>query len=238
MNIAIIGYGRMGKEIEQIALNRGHKVLLKIDEDNVSTVNKDDFKNVDVAIEFTVPESAFSNINLCYKYNIPVVSGTTGWLNKFDIIIDKCKKENQTFFYASNYSIGVNLFFKLNENLAKLMNNFSDYNVEVEETHHTEKVDTPSGTAITIADSLIQNIARKNKWIEENENSTNSIAVKSYREGNVFGNHKIIYESEFDKIMIEHDAKSRKGFALGAVLAAEFIANKKGYYTMNDLLKF
>lgn len=238
MNLAIIGYGRMGKEIEQIALDRGHKVLLKIDESNVSSVNKDNFKNIDVAIEFTVPESAFSNINLCFKYDIPVVSGTTGWLNKFDIILDKCKKENQTFFYASNYSIGVNLFFKLNRDLAKMMNKFLDYNVKVEETHHTKKVDAPSGTAITITEGLIENIERKNKWEEEKENSDDSIAVKSFREGNVPGNHKIIYESEFDEIMIEHDAKSRKGFALGAVLAAEFIADKKGYYTMNDLLKF
>ncbi|NOQ27738.1 MAG: 4-hydroxy-tetrahydrodipicolinate reductase [Bacteroidales bacterium] len=238
MNLAIIGYGKMGKEIEQIALDRGHKVLLKIDESNVSSVNKDDFKNIDVAIEFTVPGSAFSNINLCFKYDIPVVSGTTGWLNQFDIILEKCKTENQTFFYASNYSIGVNLFFKLNRNLAKMMNNFPDYSVKVEETHHTKKVDAPSGTAITITEGLIENIERKNKWEEENENSDDSIAVKSFREGNVPGNHKIIYESEFDKIMIEHDAKSRKGFALGAVLAAEFIADKKGYYTMNDLLKF
>ena len=238
MNLAIIGYGRMGKEIEQIALDRGHKVILKIDESNVSSVNKDDFKNIDVAIEFTVPESAFSNIDLCFKYDIPVVSGTTGWLNQFDIILDKCKNENQTFFYASNYSIGVNLFFKLNRDLAKMMNKFPDYNVKVEETHHTKKVDAPSGTAITITEGLIENIERKNKWEEEKENSDNSIAVKSFREGNVPGNHKIIYESEFDEIMIEHDAKSRKGFALGAVLAAEFIADKKGYYTMNDLLKF
>lgn len=238
MNLAIIGYGRMGKEIEQMALDRGHKVILRIDESNVSSVNKDDFKNVDVAIEFTVPESAFKNIDLCFKYDTPVVSGTTGWLNQFDIILEKCKTENQTFFYASNYSIGVNLFFKLNRNLAKMMNNFPDYNVKVEETHHTKKVDAPSGTAITITEALIENIERKNKWEEENENSDDSIAVKSFREGNVPGNHKIIYESEFDNIMIEHDAKSRKGFALGAVLAAEFIADKKGYYTMNDLLKF
>lgn len=237
MNLAIIGYGRMGKEIEQIALDRGHKVLLKIDESNVSSISKDDFKNIDVAIEFTVPESAFSNINLCFKYDIPVVSGTTGWLNQFDIILEKCKNENQSFFYASNYSIGVNLFFKLNRDLAKLMNNFPNYNPIVEETHHTKKLDAPSGTAITIAEGLIENIQCKNKWEKEKENSDDTIAVKSFREGNVPGNHKVIYESEYDKIMIEHDAKSRKGFALGAILAAEFIAGKKGYYTMNDLLK-
>jgi 4-hydroxy-tetrahydrodipicolinate reductase len=238
MNLAIIGYGRMGKEIEQIALGRGHKVLLKIDESNLDSINENSFRNIDVAIEFTIPESAFSNIELCFKYNIPIVSGTTGWLDRFDEVLEKCNNENQTFFYASNYSIGVNLFFKLNKDLAKLMNKFPDYNVKVEETHHTKKLDAPSGTAITIIEGLLENIVRKNSWEEEKESSENNIAVKSFREGTVPGNHKVFYESEFDTIMIEHDAKSRKGFALGAVLAAEFIADKKGYYTMNDLLKF
>jgi len=230
MNIAIIGYGRMGKEIEQIALNRGHKVLLKIDETNVNSVGSADFKNINVAIEFTIPKSAFSNIELCFKHNIPVVSGTTGWLKKFKKVLERCKKENQTFFYASNYSIGVNLFFKLNKELAKMMNKFSDYNVKVEETHHTKKLDAPSGTAITLTEGLLENIDCKSKWESGIENSEDSISVP--------GNHKVIYDSEFDEIKIEHDAKSRKGFALGAVLAAEFISDKKGYYTMNDLLKF
>lgn len=237
MNIAIIGYGKMGKEIEKLAQERNHNVVLRVDENNIKSLTKDDFSNVDVAIEFSVPESAFSNINLCFDNNIPVVSGTTGWLEKFDDVLERCKNENKTFFYASNYSIGVNLFFKLNKHLAKMMNNFTDYNVRVEETHHTQKLDAPSGTAITLAEGLIENIERKNNWEKEQENSDNTIAVKSFREGNVPGNHKIIYDSSFDKITIEHDAKSRKGFALGAILAAEFIISKKGYYSMDDLLK-
>ncbi len=237
MNIAIIGYGKMGKEIEKFAQERNHNVVLRIDENNIKSLTKDDFSNVDVAIEFSVPESAFSNINLCFDNNIPVVSGTTGWLEKFDDVLERCKNENNTFFYASNYSIGVNLFFKLNQHLAKMMNNFTDYNVRVEETHHTQKLDAPSGTAITLAEGLIENIERKNNWEKEQGNSDNAIAVKSFREGNVPGNHKVIYDSSFDRIMIEHDAKSRKGFALGAILAAEFIISKKGYYSMDDLLK-
>ncbi len=238
MNIAIIGYGKMGKEIEKIALERNHQVGLVIDENNVNNITQEDFKNIDVAIDFSIPESAFKNINLCFDYNVPIVSGTTGWLDKFDDVIARCKKESKTFFYASNYSIGVNLFFKLNEQLAKLMNKFSNYNVEVEETHHTKKVDAPSGTAITLAEGLIDNLDRKEAWQKESASSEKAISVKSYREGNVPGNHKITYESGFDKIMIEHNAKSRIGFALGAVMAAEFIADKKGYFTMDNMLKF
>ncbi len=237
MNIAIIGYGKMGKEIEKLAQDRNHNVVLRVDENNIKSLTKDDFGNVDVAIEFSVPESAFYNINLCFDNDIPVVSGTTGWLEKFDDVIERCKNENRTFFYASNYSIGVNLFFELNKHLAKMMNNFTDYNVRVEETHHTQKLDAPSGTAITLAEGLIENIERNNNWEKENTGSNDSIAVKSFREGNVPGNHKVIYDSSFDRIMIEHDAKSRKGFALGAILAAEFLISKKGYYSMDDLLK-
>ena len=237
MNLAIIGYGKMGKEIEQVALDRGHQVFLKIDMNNIDQISAEDFKNIDVAVEFSNPQSAFSNINLCFDHNIPVVSGTTGWLDKFDNVIARCKKENKTFFYASNYSIGVNLFFKLNSNLAKIMNKFTDYDVKVEETHHTQKLDAPSGTAITLTEEIIKNIERKNKWEKEIAGSNDSIAVKSYREGIVPGNHKITYESSFDKVIIEHDAKSRKGFALGAVLAAEHIAGKTGYYTMDDMLE-
>ncbi|MFC2103875.1 4-hydroxy-tetrahydrodipicolinate reductase, partial [Bacteroidota bacterium] len=201
------------------------------------SVSKDDFNNVDVAIEFSVPQSVFYNINLCFDNNIPVVCGTTGWLDKFEQVIERCENENKAFFYASNYSIGVNLFFKLNKHLAKMMNAFPDYNIRVEETHHTQKLDAPSGTAITLTKDLIENIERKNKWENEIPSSNDSICIKSYREGSVPGNHKVIYESDFDKITIENDAKSRKGFALGAVLAAEYLVNKKGYHTMDDLLK-
>lgn len=238
MNIAIIGYGKMGKEIESLAQSRGHKIVLRIDKNNIDSINSDDFKNVDAAIEFSRPEGAYSNIMLCFENNVPVVSGTTGWLEKLDEVIKKCEQENKTFFYASNFSLGVNLFFRLNKHLAQIMNMFPDYDVKIEETHHTQKLDAPSGTAITLAEGIIENIDRKMKWEKENVLSNESIAIQSFREGNVPGNHKIIYESDFDKIMIEHDAKSRKGFALGAVLAAEYIVNKKGYFTMNDLLEF
>jgi len=226
----------MGKEIEKLALERNHNVILRVDESNMNSLKFDDFKNVDVAIEFSTPDSAFNNINSCLDNNIPVVSGTTGWLDKFDEIINRCEKEDKTFFYASNYSVGVNILFKLNNYLAKVMDSFPAYNVEIEETHHTQKLDAPSGTAITLAEGIINNNKRVNNWEKEKSSSEDSIAIKSYREGSVPGNHKILYESSFDKIMIEHDAKSRKGFALGAVLAAEFIKGKKGYFTMNDLL--
>ncbi|MBU8893123.1 MAG: 4-hydroxy-tetrahydrodipicolinate reductase [Bacteroidales bacterium] len=238
MNIAIFGYGKMGREIEKLALDRKHEVVLRIDENNISSISKNDFKKVDVVIEFSTPESAFSNINLCFDNNMPVVSGTTGWIGKIDEIINRCKTENKTFFYASNFSLGVNLFFKLNKYLAKLTNNFSDYNVKIEETHHSQKLDAPSGTAITIAEGIIENMDRKNNWEKEKSDSKNTIPIKSFREGTMPGNHKVIYDSLFDKISIEHDSKSRKAFALGAVLAAEFIVDKKGYFTMDDLLKF
>ncbi|MCG8409726.1 MAG: 4-hydroxy-tetrahydrodipicolinate reductase [Bacteroidales bacterium] len=237
MNIAIVGYGKMGKEIEQIALSRGHKILLKVDKTNQDTLTDEDFKDIDVAIEFSIPEKAYTNINKCLNYNIPVVCGTTGWLDKKDSIIERCKTDNKTFFYASNYSLGVNLFFKLNENLAKIMDQFSEYKIALEETHHTQKLDAPSGTAITLAQGIIDNNKSIKSWEQECKTNEDSLPIKSFREGNVSGNHKIFYESEFDKITIEHDAKNRKGFALGAVLAAEFIKGKTGYFTMNDLLK-
>jgi len=236
MNIAIFGYGKMGKEIEKLAEEKGHSVILRIDENNTNSINDKDFQNIDVAIEFSSPESAFKNINLCLDNNIPVVSGTTGWLDRFDEVISRCKTENKTFFYASNYSLGVNIIFKLNNYLAHIMDNFPAYNVEIEETHHIQKLDAPSGTAITLAEGIIANNKRVNNWEKEESASKDSIPIKSIREGSVPGNHKIIYLSSFDTIMIEHDAKSRKGFALGAVLAAEFIIGKKGYFTMNDLL--
>lgn len=236
MNIAIFGYGRMGKEIEKLALERSHNVILRIDENNIKSINKDNFKEVDVVVEFSTPENAFNNINLCLDNNVPVVSGTTGWLKDIDKIIERCNSENKTFFYASNYSLGVNILFKLNNYLAQIMDNFPAYSVKIEETHHTQKIDAPSGTAITLAEGIIANNERVNNWDKEETDSKDSIPIKSIREGSVPGNHKIIYESSFDKIMVEHDAKSRKGFALGAVLAAEFIIGKKGYFTMNDLL--
>ncbi|HKL07127.1 MAG TPA: 4-hydroxy-tetrahydrodipicolinate reductase [Bacteroidales bacterium] len=237
MKIAIIGYGRMGKEIEKLALQRGHEIIFKIDQNNWEEIESDKFNQVDVAIEFTHPESAYQNILHCFKSAIPVVSGTTGWMDDMGKVIEKCNKEGKTFFYASNFSLGVNLFFKVNEYLARLMNNYPDYNISVEETHHTKKLDAPSGTAISIANGIIKNMRRVNKWEKESTKENDVIPVKSYRTGNVPGNHQVIYESEFDKITLEHDAKSRLGFALGAVLAAELIHDKKGFFTMDDLIR-
>ncbi|MFO7829607.1 MAG: 4-hydroxy-tetrahydrodipicolinate reductase [Bacteroidales bacterium] len=236
MKIVIIGYGKMGKEIEKMALQQGHEIILKIDQDNRKEFESDQFKQADVAIEFSNPENAYQNILQCFKADVPVVSGTTGWMNDFEKAVEVCKSENKTFFYASNFSLGVNIFFKVNEYLAKMMDNYSDYKVNIEETHHTQKLDAPSGTAISLAKGVINNIGRLSKWEKENTQNENSIPVASFREGSVPGNHKVIYESSFDKICIEHDAKSRQGFAMGAILAAEFIHNKKGYFTMDDLL--
>ncbi len=237
MKIAIIGYGRMGKEIEKLALQRGHKIIFTIDQNNWKEVKSENFKQADVAIEFTHPESAYQNILHCFKANVPVVSGTTGWMDNLEKAIELCKSERKTFFYASNFSLGVNLFFKVNDYLAQLMDNYPDYKVNIEETHHTKKLDAPSGTAISLAKGIIKNINRVNQWKKENAEDVGIVPVKSFRIGNVSGNHKVMYESAFDKITIEHDAKNRIGFALGAVLAAEFIYNKKGFYTMNDLIR-
>ncbi|MEA3318331.1 MAG: 4-hydroxy-tetrahydrodipicolinate reductase [Bacteroidota bacterium] len=238
MNIAIIGYGKMGKEIEKIALERNHKIVLKIDINNIANFNKEHLLKADVAIEFSTPETAYANINKCMDANLPVISGTTGWLDKIDKIKEKCNTEDKSFFYASNFSIGVNIFFKINELLAQIMNQQTQYNVDIEETHHTQKLDAPSGTAVTIAEGLINSLDRKNNWNKETENTEDAIAIKSFRIGDVPGNHTVKYDSPVDEIEISHKAKSRKGFALGAVLAAEYMKDKTGFRTMNDMLKF
>ena len=233
MDIALIGYGKMGKEIEKIALKRGHNISLIVDEnDNL------DLKllgKVDVAIEFTNPKAAFSNYMKCFEANVPVVSGTTGWLDKFPEIENKCKSEHQTFFYASNFSLGVNLFFELNKHLAQLMKSFGDYDVEIEEIHHLQKLDAPSGTAITIAEHILEHHARKTDWALQPTNNQ-EIKITAKREEDVPGTHIVKYKSDIDTIEIKHQAKNRKGFALGAVLAAEFLKDKKGLYSMQDLL--
>lgn len=237
MKIAIIGYGKMGREIEYEALQRGHTISLIVDKDDENKLNIENMKDVDVAIEFSTPESAYKNIMQCFHANVPVVCGTTGWLAKKEEIISQCNDHGKTFFYASNYSLGVNLFFRLNEILAKMLNDHKAYDVYIEETHHTQKLDAPSGTAITLADGIINSLDRKESWVNDYSTNQDELIIRSFREGTVPGNHKVIYESEFDTIKIEHDAKNRKGFALGAVMAAEFIAGKHGYFTMNDLLK-
>ena len=237
MNIAILGYGKMGKEIEKAAIERNHSISLIIDINNQSDLNKKNLSNVDVAVDFSLPDSAYSNILKCFELNTPVVSGTTGWLNKFEEIIAICKENNKTFFYAANFSLGVNIFMQLNKYLAGIMNLFSDYEITMEETHHTQKLDAPSGTAIKLANDIIPVINRKNKWELNKASDDNSIKITSIRKDNITGIHKVTYNSPVDTIEIQHFSKSRKGLALGAVLAAEFIKDKKGYYTINDLLR-
>ena len=237
MKIALIGYGKMGKEIEKIALERGHEIVCAID------VNQDDkflspqFQSADVAIEFTSPDSALSNYRKAFAANVPVVSGTTGWLEHLPEVKSACENDGKTFFYASNFSLGVNIFFALNNYLAKIMNQFPDYDVRMEETHHIHKLDAPSGTAITLAEGIFENVSRKTNWSLNETPEGSELGIKAFREGEVPGIHTVIYESEADSIRITHDAKSRKGFALGAVLAAEFTKDKKGFLGMKDMLK-
>lgn len=238
MNIALIGYGKMGHEIEKIAISRGHTIVSIIDVSNAADFDSPAFKSADVAIEFSTPESAISNYHKCFAAHVPVVAGTTGWLEHMDEVKKACSDDNQTFFYASNYSLGVNIFFVLNKYLAKIMNQYSDYEVKMEEIHHIHKLDAPSGTAITLAEGIIENVDRKERWNLEIEETPSDVAIHCIREGEVPGIHEIIYESEADIISIKHDAKSRKGFALGAVVAAEFTYGKKGFLGMNDMLKF
>ena len=237
MKIALIGYGKMGHAIEQIALQRGHEIVSVIDVNNQEDFTSDAFKSADVAIEFSMPAVAMDNYRRAFAAGVPVDSGTTGWLEHLPEIKEACKA-GQTFFYASNFSLGVNIFFALNKYLAKIMNDFPAYDVRMVETHHVHKLDAPSGTAITLAEGLIDNIERKNKWVEGKEPAEDEIGICSVREGEVPGIHTVIYESDVDTISITHDAKSRMGFALGAVIAAEFTCGKKGFLTMQDMLKF
>ena len=236
MKIALIGYGKMGKEIEKIALDRGHEIVLKIDITNPEDLNIENLKKADVAIEFTIPASATANYKLCFEAGIPVVSGTTGWLEKQAEVHQLCKDLNGTFFYSSNYSLGVNIFFALNKKLAELMANHNEYSVEMKEIHHTQKLDAPSGTAITLAEGIIENMPAKKSWVNHTTGVSDEIGIISEREGQVPGTHIINYDSEVDYIEITHCAKNRKGLAFGAVLAAEYSFGKKGILTMNDLL--
>jgi 4-hydroxy-tetrahydrodipicolinate reductase len=238
MKIALVGYGKMGREIEQIAVARGHEIVSIVDIDNPEDFDSPQFLSAAVAIEFSRPQSAFANYRKCFERNIPVVAGTTGWLEHLEEVKKICKDQHKTFFYASNYSIGVNIFFAVNKYLAKIMNGFPSYNVQMEEIHHIHKLDSPSGTGITLAEDILANIDRKTQWKEASEGTSEDLLIHSRREGEVPGIHEISYESEADIIRIKHDAKSRKGFALGAVLAAEFVHGKNGFLTMNDMLNF
>lgn len=236
MKIALIGYGKMGKEIEKIALDRGHEVVLKIDITNPEDLNISNLQKADVAIEFTIPTSAVANYQLCFEAGIPVVSGTTGWLSRHAEVIESCKKLDGTFLYASNFSLGVNIFFALNKKLAALMANRPEYKIEMTEIHHIHKLDAPSGTAITLAEGIMENIPSKTKWVNEHTDNIEELGIISEREGEVPGTHTIKYDSEVDYLEITHCSKSRKGLAFGAVLAAEYSCGKKGILTMNDLL--
>lgn len=231
MNIALLGYGKMGKTIEKIAVNRGHKIVLKIDkgDDNY------DITKADVAIDFSIPSVAFKNISNCINHGVPVISGTTGWLDSYDTAVSLCKEKKGAFIYASNYSLGVNIFFELNKTLAKMMNALKQYNVSMEEIHHTQKLDAPSGTAISLANDIISNNKNFNQW-KLDENGENTIPIVSKRINDIPGTHTINYESEVDTITIEHIAHNRQGFALGAVIAAEWLVGKTGVFTMNDVL--
>ncbi len=231
MKIALLGYGKMGKTIEKIAIKRGHDVVLTIDKDD-----KDyDITKADVAIDFSIPNVAFNNISNCLNNNVPVISGTTGWLDKYDDAIALCKEKKGAFIYASNYSLGVNIFFELNKTLAKMMSALKQYNVSMEEIHHTQKLDAPSGTAISLANGVIEKHEGYNAWkLDEKDNNTIPIVAKRIED--VPGTHTVTYESEVDTINIEHIAHTRQGFALGAVVAAEWIVGKTGVFTMNDVL--
>lgn len=231
MNIALFGYGKMGKMIEHLALKRGHTIVAKIDVESPEV----DFSQVDVAIDFSIPSIAFDNIKRCFENNTPIISGTTGWLNKYDEAVAICNKHNGAFIYASNFSLGVNIFFELNSYLASMMKNLRDYSISMEEIHHTQKLDAPSGTAITLAEGIIKN-SNYDSWRLNASESENEIQIDAKRIENIPGTHTVNYESEVDEISIKHTAHNREGFALGAVIAAEWLQHKTGVYTMKDVL--
>ncbi|WP_178984794.1 4-hydroxy-tetrahydrodipicolinate reductase [Winogradskyella helgolandensis] len=230
MKIALLGYGRMGKSIEAIAVDRSHSIVLKVSDTNSNY----DFADADVAIDFSIPTVAMTNIKKAIDAGVPVISGTTGWLDHYSEIIDYCNAKNGTFLYASNFSLGVNIFFELNKKLTELMSGFSEYTTEIEEIHHTQKLDAPSGTAITLADQIIEQSNFKN-WTLDKAN-TDEIHIEAKRIEGVPGTHEITYNSEIDSISIKHTAHSRQGFAMGAVIAAEWIKDKKGIFNMKDVL--
>lgn len=236
MKIALLGYGKMGKEIEKIAIERGHTIPLKVTSAN-KDISLDELKACDAAIEFSTPNAVIHNIRSCFNVNVPVVVGTTGWYKDFAEIKTACLNDNRALLYATNFSIGVNIFFEINRRLAMLMNKQMNYDVTVEEIHHTQKLDSPSGTAITIADDILKFVERKDQWVNEKTNPVNHLNIFSQRIDNIPGTHIVKYTSAIDDIEIMHKAHNRQGFALGAVLAAEWIQNKKGVFTMDDVLQ-
>ena len=236
MKIALIGYGKMGKTIEEIALQRGHTVDLKIGIDSMDSFTVENLQQCDVAIEFTGPYSAKQNIITCINSDLPVISGSTGWLADWNEVENLCKEKNGSLLYASNFGVGVNIFFELNKKLAQLMKGHVDYAISMKEIHHTQKKDAPSGTAITLAEQILEEISHKKKWVNSESDKAEELVILSKREDPAPGTHSIKYRSPVDDIEIIHTAHSRQGFALGAVLAAEFIKDKEGIYTMQDVL--
>ena len=237
MKVAIIGYGKMGHEIEQVLLSRGHSVALIIDQDNAHDLCAEKLAEIDVAIEFTTPDTAYSNVRTCIECGTPVVSGTTGWHDKLEELQALCREKNSTMIWSSNYSLGVNITFRLNRYLAELMNRFEGYNVAIEEIHHTQKKDAPSGTAISLANDILARVERKEEWVNEPTIDSKALEIVSLREGMVPGTHTVTYTSEDDKIELKHTLFSRRALALGAVVAAEFIAPRKGVFTIDDLFE-
>ena len=245
MKIALIGYGKMGKLLERFAQERGHEICITIDADNASDIRSERFKEADVAIEFSVPHAALEHIYDAFEAGVPIVVGTTGWYYELDIVQQKCVAGNNTLLYASNFSVGVNVFFYMNKVLAKLMNRYPQYDVQVEEIHHTQKLDAPSGTAITIAEGILYGLERKSSWVNEVVGQQNDVVTKpnellieSHRIEEVPGTHTVIYSSEVDELEFKHTAHSRAGFALGAILAAEWVHGKKGFYSIQDMFDF
>lgn len=236
MKLALIGYGKMGKTIERIAKERGHEIVCIIDIDNRADFDSDAFRSAEVAIEFTAPTAAYNNVTAALAQGVKVVSGSTGWTDRLPEIKALCDNNGASFFYSSNYSIGVNIFFALNKYLAKIMNRFSQYGVSMNEIHHIHKLDHPSGTAITLADGIVANLDKVNGWTEDAENSDGKVLITHERIGEVPGTHSIDYKSGVDHINITHEAFSREGFALGAVVAAEWMADKTGFRTMDELM--
>lgn len=236
MKIVIIGYGKMGKAIEEIAIAKGHEIVLKIDAYNTSDFTKENVQKANVAIEFTGPDTAFENISKCIEWGVPVISGSTGWLDDFEKAKKLCEEKKGCLIYASNFSIGVNLFFEINKKVASLMESYDNYDVSMTETHHTEKKDAPSGTAISLAEQILAQIGRKNKWVNEESREATDLIIRSERIDPAPGTHTVSYDSPIDSIEITHTAHTRKGFASGAVLAAEFANQKMGIFTMKDVL--
>ncbi|WP_026896823.1 4-hydroxy-tetrahydrodipicolinate reductase [Daejeonella oryzae] len=245
MKIAILGYGKMGRTIDQLASGRGHEIVLRIDANSLADLTTENLKRADVAIDFSTPETVLNNIQLCFDADVPLVVGTTGWYGKLQEVKNSCDEGNKTMLYASNFSVGVNVFFHINKVLAKIMNRYPQYDVQVEEIHHLEKLDSPSGTAMTIAEGIIDELDRKNEWVnelvghdKEKVAGHEQLLIESHRIESVPGTHTVIYSSEVDEIELKHVAHSRAGFALGAVLAAEWLQNRRGFFSVGDMFDF